>query len=850
MGVRMNKYTYTIHREQREISRNQSVYREDELRGMTTYQLREICRNEKLVKNTLTSLEREELIRLIMRYRGQDGYRHINKMAQGGIERLDEFLRKVEKEEDYAKTIRLPARITIYRDLDINIIDDYEVESDSGLYDGNLLLIDEDFHVYTSFYLEMGGNNKYYLMKSKEVPILAMKRQQYYILYVPKNVSEFFYDLYDGISGSILKYIKYTRIPLLDLQVKETEITDLPLVIDFGSSNTTLGIFGLDGKLDMVNVINPMDDYKRTPVIPTVIGINGTNQDEVEFVAGYEAMQLEKSTYLDEDVPVFYDIKRWVNDPNRIENVITKEGIRLQLPRKELLEAYLEHIISLASHQFKCRFNLIQLLTPIRQRHKFNQLFRELLSGYDVECTIDEGMAVLFDSISDLINRENYEKNHWYKALIIDCGGGTTDLSSCRFQIDNNRVSYKVDLETSYENGDTNFGGNNLTYRIMQLLKVRIVEDLKKNVVRNIPIFFDETTIKEQKDIDSELESAYNSAESVLPTKFREYENKSIEQYFKVKNNFYYLFNMAEQIKKLFFKGEFLYQLQIQTEDIKNSDSQKAWIEKLLLDKWKLSIWRSSGLTILTETVDISFYIFEIETLLRPDIYTLMQKFLEDLYKSGELMDFEIIKLTGQSCKSKLFIEALKEYVPGRVIQGAKNSGSGDALKICCLHGALVYFQMTKLGYMKVNKLAQVGALPYVIMAYTHENKEKILVNGLDRDKDIGWISRFMEGRQLDLYLNDVEGNLLRIYHYEYNRDKLKETTQEEIEENYNTVIQDETDNIINGEMKYFVWLSREEWGFVVLPVLREDNTLYKGEEHFLDFEDDTWELNFFDGEK
>ena len=64
------------------------------------------------------------------------------------------------------------------------------------------------------------------------------------------------------------------------------------------------------------------------------------------------------------------------------------------------------------------------------------------------------------------------------------------------------------------------------------------------------------------------------------------------------------------------------------------------------------------------------------------------------------------------------------------------------------------------------------------------------------------------------------------------------------------TVIQEETDTIVEGEMKFFVWVSRKRWGFVVLPVLRDGDLLYKGEETFFDFEDDTWELNFFDGKK
>ena len=42
----------------------------------------------------------------------------------------------------------------------------------------------------------------------------------------------------------------------------------------------------------------------------------------------------------------------------------------------------------------------------------------------------------------------------------------------------------------------------------------------------------------------------------------------------------------------------------------------------------------------------------------------------------------------------------------------------------------------------------------------------------------------------------------------------------------------------------------RTRWGFIVLPVLRENELLQCGEETFFAFEDDTWEENFFDGRK
>lgn len=210
-----------------------------------------------------------------------------------------------------------------------------------------------------------------------------------------------------------------------------------------------------------------------------------------------------------------------------------------------------------------------------------------------------------------------------------------------------------------------------------------------------------------------------------------------------------------------------------------------------------------------------------------------------------------MIKLTGQSCKSRLFTEALKQYVPGKLIQNTRQEQDGTELKMCCIQGAMAYFLNCKLGYMNVEQDYQVGSLPYEIMAYTHENKEKILVKSLDSENHIGYISRFRIGNQLDLYLNDEQGNRLKTYYFAYDTAKFERTTQEEIDKAYEgTVIQEETDIILEGETKFFVWVSRKRWGFVILPVLRDGELLYKGEEIFFDFEDDTWELNFFDGRK
>lgn len=824
----MSQYTYTLNR--KPIEETVTTYKRKELEKMTLFHLREICRKEHLVMPSSNNPDREDFIRLIMRFRGQKDYRHIQTAQTGGLDRLNTFLQQNVIRISDEQKIRIPGTIVLYQGAGLTELDGYEVQTDGELYEGNLLLIDEAFQIYTCFYIQK-VKGRHYLFKGKEVPVLPLGKHRYYILYLPnERDSEFFYDCYAGNRVTEPGYIQGMRIPLLDIQEKEIIKVDLPLVIDFGSSNTTMGICLPDGESRIA-----VDTGNN--IIPSVIGVKEVLDDKIEFVFGCDAQNLYRQNYQDEDVTIFYDIKRWISDVDRMESVILKNGYKYQISRREMLRAYLDFLLDLARQQFKCSFTDIQLLAPIRQKEKFRELFMELLPEYSVSCELDEGMAVLFHGINDLIVQNRYERDRWYHALIIDCGGGTTDLTSGRFRIDNSRVSYIIDLETRYENGDTNFGGNNLTYRIVQLLKNRIAEEL--GFIRSGI----DAAVREDTPC-GEAETRYRRAEEYIPTRFKEYEERSREQYFYVKNNYYYLFEIAEIIKKKFFQPEFCYELFITTQS--EGDDKR-----IFLDKWKLSICENGHFGHPSRPVEFSLYLNEIEDLLRPDIYQLMERFLDEKYERGELQEYEMIKLTGQSCKSRLFTEALKQYVPGKLIQNTKKDKDDVGLKMCCLNGALSYFFNCKLGYMEINQNYQVGTLPYEIMAYTHENKEKILIRSLAREDHIGYISRFRIGKQLDLYMNDERGNRLKIFYFEYDTAKFEKTTQEDINKRYeDTVIQEETDTIVEGEMKFFVWVSKKRWGFIVLPVLRDGELLYKGEETFFDFEDDTWEMNFFDGKK
>ena len=559
----MSLYSYKLHKGNEEHIKK-SKYKEKNLRLMTTFQLREICNKEKLVKSIINPLDKEELIRLIMKYRGEKESKLIKNYLVGGIERVERFLSRSNKEEINNRYIDYPGKITIYESLALEIYDNYILRSSEKLEEGNVLLVDSNYKICTIFNVKkLIQNNKeeYYLIKGESIEARESESKHYSLLFFSEKDSETIYDTYEGDNIEVDYNIKFTSLPILQFEVKPLKETKMPLAIDFGTSNTTAGIYidkeifpGLNenltdnreyadyenDKVKFVKIINESkEDLEITPLIPSIVGVKHIKEDEIEYAFGHDAMLEARRRYVDDGMSLFYDIKRWISDFEKSEKVIDVKNKTTFIKRKDIIKAYLEYIISLAQQRFKCKFKNIYISCPSKQKYKFHALFKDVLSDYTVESSniLEESAAVLYNTISDLIEKKKYVQGEWYKALIIDCGGGTTDLTGCSFSISNSRVSYRLDIETSYENGDTDFGGNNLTFRILQLIKILMANalsnsksELKKAIIDefNIDIFrfIDKSGINE---LYETLNEEYEKAEAVIPTKFQLYETRSKE---------------------------------------------------------------------------------------------------------------------------------------------------------------------------------------------------------------------------------------------------------------------------------------------------------------------------------
>ncbi|WP_310603874.1 hypothetical protein [Anaerosporobacter sp.] len=871
-------------------------YRKSNLVTMTTIQLKEICIKEKIINGILNPLNRGELIDKIMRFRGIPEDLLIRKHCEGGFERVGEtILKKIGTKREGSHSIVNPSKMIFYTGLEMTEYEGYSVKIEEHvssveerkekcfyLNNTNALLMDETRKLCGILNIVSSGDEQtFYLIKSSAQEIEISQSKQYFIYYFDKKESDYlFYSYYEGEDKPVI--LDYYQVPLANVEVREVEDTNAVLAIDFGSTNTTVGAYldynyiNLVDEKDVSNGSTRLDDinialFQNTsvssnefsPVIPTLASVAKCTNDEAIFHFGYEAEADSKIKFYDENFSIFYEMKRWVETYNQEQDIVDIKGNTMTITRGEIIRNYLLYVIRKAEDRFKCRFHKLHLSCPVKLKEQFSQMFEELLWEYELmtQEMLDEGSAVLYNTIHNMIGKKTYYNNEYLSAMIIDCGGGTTDLSSCKFRITNENSTYRVNIDTSYENGEANFGGNNITYRIMQYLKIVLAAYYMDHCKVNVSDYIDEKEMDIYRAVDSKgrqgvyeaFERAYQLVEKVIPTKYKEFENRSKEEYFLVKNNLDFLFSIAEQLKKKFYQYNNSSRIKFALKEAMSPDD----CDLIVLDAWNLVIRRNDKLCLQHEIPEIVFCKMDIDKLMKADIYWIINRFLGDMFETGELEDYSVIKLSGQSCKIDLFKDAIKEFIPGKCIDfrtSKQEAHNVFDLKMACVRGLIQYIHDVETGRVRMELNTIDKKIPYMIVAYTHENTKKILINQIDTNQGYGYLSLGKELTKVEFLLYGEDGEVKYRYPYYNDASNYEPYTFEEISERYeeysNCIVQSETDTIKDYEVKFFVFAANDRWGFYVVPIAREETQLYLGEEKYYAFENNIWEVNFFDGTK
>lgn len=802
--------------------------------------------------------------------------------------------------------IKVAAKINLYDGLDVVPRDKYAIETTIDISRSMVLLINGERTLCGIMRISEDKNNKdqnvfkYYLRAFKEdLKLTNIEHKGYSLLFFHKRYQNFLKQLFDKEVDAIPENFQAYKVGV-DVNIRKLEGTQTVLCIDFGMSNTTAGCYLDDtyvSEISNSDILNKNiikndvnfvkfvdfndDETDIAEVMPTMVYVkNCKDTNNIKFLFGYQAKEAIKKVNYCPEATVFYGIKRWVTCLDEDEIVNDEYGNIAHVKHSLILRQFLFNVINQAEQQFKCKFKNLHISSPVKLKTQFLEAFTVLIPEYNVEnkYALDEGVAVLYNIIADKLKEGSLlSEDSDNKALIIDCGGGTTDLVSCLFKIQEGPFAYDVDITTSFENGDSNFGGNNITYRIMQFMKITFANYYnnskeKVDIDTLIPLPSSEIfrVIDDNKSSDiiyTDFETAYNKAEAIIPTKFRDYENRTKNEYSKVKNNFYFMWELAEEMKKQFYKKTTILRNKF---DSKDQNSKKDDLNITKLQKWNLSVFRDGKLIQINDFPDVVFNIKEINKLIKGDIYNIIRKFLEGLYDRKELTSYNIIKLTGQSCKIELFKEALKEFVPGRSIkyeqfigmprkdmeESAYSYQDTLELKLSCLKGVIRYFQSKKQGDIEVNLVNEIPVIPYCLIVYDYKGNEVVLIDRQTRvNKAKGSIPKPLSTTEVDFYLKNNSGKeaqVIKTYKFCNDPSAMEASDLERIQKETNGMITEEDiEKIALKSISFFAFADDSSWGFFVLPITKKsDGSIYLGKKQHYAFEEDLSTIYFFDGNK
>lgn len=589
---------------------------------------------------------------------------------------------------------------------------------------------------------------------------------------------------------------------------------------------------------------------------PSVLAVKDCSDgiaEHMTFLYGEEAAEEQKRRGYLARCSVFYDMKRWAGRYRERITVTDMEGNTCEAERLLFIRAFLKHVIDQAQQLYRMRFQKLCFTCPVKQKALFLRMYKEALPEHEIlmKNVTDEAAAVAYHFLEQGIRELAYDDGVLKKMLILDCGGGTSDMVNCSYRITNEGITSSLELHVTYAHGDTNFGGNRLTYRVMQYLKIRLAKLLTHKEPVSMDALFPGILVQLYDIVDREgvekaygvFSEVYRDTESVLPTCYDDYRNQPESVYLKVRSNFYFLWNLAEMVKKKLYCRPGILRIALQPlfSDYKNYGP--------FTDFHLFAKRAKGGFETYTACPDLVIEKEEIQLLLKPDIYGFLKNFIEPWYESGRLMDTDRIILSGQSSKIELFREVMKEYVPGRKARTKRESGCER--KFLCIDGAMAYQRDLRSGRIRTKLSYEPARAPYSLTAEDYEagGREKTLLEkGTPMGQAYGCLSRPVETQEVLFHLKDGMGKEVFTIPYSLERENRQETGYGQMLSDYPFLRQEDLDGMRNGELRLFIYADDTSWGFSILEAAREADRLYSRTPGFLPFEPGAWETDYFDG--
>lgn len=146
---------------------DRALYDKADLELMTTYQLREICRKNRIMNGVTDPLDKEELIRIILRSFGRQEELLITESHREGMERLQALFSECRLLEQDTENLRCNSILTAYQGLAIKRADAYTIPYRKQLADTNAFVMSESGKLCTVLHVrqKQGDMENLYLTK-------------------------------------------------------------------------------------------------------------------------------------------------------------------------------------------------------------------------------------------------------------------------------------------------------------------------------------------------------------------------------------------------------------------------------------------------------------------------------------------------------------------------------------------------------------------------------------------------------------------------------------------------------------------------------------------------------------
>jgi len=237
------------------------------------------------------------------------------------------------------------------------------------------------------------------------------------------------------------------------------------MAIDFGTTNTTCAVLKTELTYKSVEILSLPSDVSENQITPSVI----------EYFSRFHGTRIgvyPQILHGEGNINIFRSFKRRIgsNEPYPIIPPLRKGKFKRK-PAEELCKDYLRIIYELAEQRLGYTFNSFVFTHPTLFSHRKRKKFRELLinAGFINPIFLDEATAGALNYIHDHQGK--------YNLIVYDFGGGTIDITCLDVQYVPNQ---EIKIEVKDAGGLNNFGGDDVTESIMDLIIHRVMEDTEE----------------------------------------------------------------------------------------------------------------------------------------------------------------------------------------------------------------------------------------------------------------------------------------------------------------------------------------------------------------------------------